>query len=85
MKGNTKNVWVLVFLMLAGVVLGGFFADLLQNVPGLGILSYGKSFGMTAPVLLDLDVLSLQFGCNIRFTLAGILGIIAAIWIYRKM
>ncbi len=85
MKGHTKNTGVLVLLMLAGVVLGGFLADLLKNVPGLGILSYGKDFGMTSPLVLDFDVLSLQFGCNIRFTLAGILGIAVAIWIYRKM
>lgn len=85
MKGNTKNVWVLVLLMLAGVVLGGFFAQVLQNVPGLGILSYGKSFGITAPLLLDFEFLKIQFGFEIRFTLAGILTMVAAIWIYRKM
>lgn len=85
MKGNTKNIGVLILLMLAGIVLGGFLADLLQKIPGLGILSYGKTFGMTTPLMLDLGILTLQFGCNIRFTLAGILGIVAAILIYRKM
>lgn len=85
MKGHTKNTGVLVLLMLAGVVLGGFLADLLKNVPGLGILSYGKSFGITPPLVLDFEFLKVQFGCEIRFTLAGILGIAVAIWIYRKM
>ena len=29
MKGRSQNIWVLILLLLAGVVLGGFLAQLL--------------------------------------------------------
>ncbi len=86
MRGHSsQNVWILVLLMLAGVVLGGFLADLFGGVSALSWLSYGKSFGLASPLILDLGVLTLQFALMIRFTIAGILGIILAFFIYRKL
>ncbi|MBQ3567839.1 MAG: DUF4321 domain-containing protein, partial [Anaerotignum sp.] len=35
--------------------------------------------------VLDLGVRTLQFGLTIRFTIAGIIGIVLAFFIYRKM
>ena len=75
MKGRSQNIWVLILLLLAGVVLGGFLAQ----------LGYGKSFGLTSPLVLDLGVLTLQFAFTVRFTIAGILGIVLAFFIYRKI
>ena len=61
MKGRSQNIWVLILLLLAGVVLGGFLAQLLSGYPALSWLGYGKSFGLTSPLVLDLGVLTLQF------------------------
>lgn len=86
MRGSgTKNIWVLVLLLLAGVVLGGFIGDYLGAIPTLSWLGYGKDFGLLTPFLLDLGVLKLQFALSIRFTIAGILGIVLAAFIYRKL
>ncbi len=85
MKGRTQNIWILVLLMLAGVVLGGFIGDALQKIPALSWLGYGSNFGLTSPLVLDLGILTLQFALTIRFTIAGILGIILAFFIYRKL
>ncbi len=86
MKGHaTRSIWVLILLLLAGVVLGGFIGDYLGKFPSLNWLSYGKAFGLTSPFVLDLGVLKLQFGLSIRFTIAGIVGIMIAAFIYRKM
>ena len=84
-KGGGKNNWVLVLLILAGVVLGGFVGETLGSVPFLQWLCYGKQFGLTSPLVLDLGVLVLNFGITIKFTIAGIIGIILAVFIYRKM
>ena len=82
MRGrSSQNIWILVLLMLAGVVLGGFIAKLVGGVSALSWLAYGNSFGL----MLDLGVLTLQFGLTIRFTIAGIIGIILAFFIYRKL
>jgi len=83
-KGG-KNGWVLVLLVLAGVVLGGFVGETLGSIPALSWLGYGKQFGLTSPLVLDLGVLALSFALTIKFTIAGILGIIIAVFIFRKM
>lgn len=82
MRG-AKNSWTLFLLILAGVVLGGFVGTLAADVPILDWLNYGQSFGLEEPVVLSLGLLVLTFGLTIRITIAGILGIILAIFIYR--
>ena len=69
MRGrSSQNIWILVLLMLAGVVLGGFIAKLVGGVSALSWLAYGNSFGLSSPLMLDLGVLTLQFGLTIRFS-----------------
>ena len=84
-RKSSQNIWVLVLLMLAGVVLGGFIGNALGGISALSWLGYGSSFGLSSPLVLDLGVLTLQFGLTIRFTIAGFIGIVLAFLIYRKM
>ena len=81
MKG--KNNWTLFILILAGIVLGGFLGSLAQGVSWLSWLNYGQSFGLQEPLVLELGILVLTFGLNIRITIAGIIGIIIGIVVYR--
>lgn len=86
MKGQSlQNIWMLVLLLLAGIVLGGFIGEYMGTIPILSWLGYGMDFGLTTPLTLDLGVLKLQFGCSVHFTIAGIVGIIVAILIYKKL
>lgn len=84
---STRNPWVLLILVLAGVVLGGFLGSLAEGVPYLQWLNYGQSFGigLDNPVVLNLGILVLTFGLSIKITIAGILGIVLAILIYRLL
>lgn len=82
MRGS-KNGWTLLLLILAGVVLGGFIGSLTAGIPGLDWLNYGQSFGLENPVILSMGLLVLTFGLTIKITIAGIIGIILAIFIYR--
>ena len=59
-----KNNWALFLLVLAGIVLGGFIGSLTAGVPGLSWLSYGQSFGLKDPIVLDLGILVLTFGLS---------------------
>ena len=79
--GN-KSTWVLIMLVLIGGVLGSFIGNLAANC-SLSWLNYGKTFGLTRPIVLDMAVLTLTFGFTIHFSIATILGIILAIIIYR--
>lgn len=84
MKGaGSKNAWALFLLILAGVVLGGFIGTLVKGVPALSWLSYGQSFGIDEPIVLDLGVLVITFGLSIKITMASIIGVILSIIIYR--
>lgn len=85
--GNQKiqNLGLLILLLLAGVVIGGFIGQYLGALPYLSWLNYGNDFGLTTPLVLDLGILKVQFALSIRFTIAGIIGIIIAVFAYRKM
>lgn len=80
---SRKNSWALFLLLLAGIVLGSFIGYLSQNVSFLSWLSYGKTFGLESPVVLNLGVLILTFGLTIDINIASIIGVIIAIIIYR--
>ena len=77
-----KSTWVLIMLVLIGAVLGSFIGNLAANST-FSWLNYGKTFGLTSPVVLDMAVLTLTFGLTIHFSIATILGLIIAIFIYR--
>lgn len=77
MKG--KNNWACFLMILSGIVIGGFIGSLFPDT----FLNYGQSFGTTEPLILNLGVLILTFGLNVKITLASIIGIVIAIIIYR--
>ena len=80
-----KNYWTLLLLVLAGIVLGGFIGELTSNVSFSSWLNYGQSFGLSDPLVLNLGILVLTFGLKIKITIAGIIGILIAILIYRLL
>ena len=80
-----KNYWTLLLLVLAGIVLGGFIGELTSNVSFLSWLGYGQSFGLSDPLVLNLGILVLTFGLKIKIKIAGIIGILIAILIYRLL
>ena len=79
-----KSTWVLVLFILAGIVLGGFLGDMLAPYSLWSWLSYGKTFGIET-VTLNLSILTLTFGLQIKINIASILGIIAAVLIYLRI
>ena len=82
-KIGSKNPWILLVLMLAGIVLGGFLGTLTQNVESLSWLNYGQSFGLDSPIVLDLGIMILTFGLSIKITIASIIGLVIAAIVYR--
>lgn len=84
-KSGNKNIWSLILFLLAGVVIGGFIGEYLGNIPNLNWLKYGKEFGLTSPLILDLGVIKLQFGLMLRFTISGIIGLILSVIAYKRI
>ena len=82
-KIGSKNGWILLLLMLAGIVLGGFLGSLAEHAKSLNWLNYGKAFGLNEPFQLDLGILVITFGLSIKITIASIIGLIVAGIVYR--
>lgn len=80
-----KSKWTLLLILLSGIVLGGFIGYLCQNISWLNWLNYGRSFGLSSPVVLDLGIIVLTFGLTITINIASIIGIIIGIIIYKKL
>ena len=84
MATRDKSMWLLIVFILSGLVVGGLLGELSKNVDWLWWLSYGNEFGLTSPLTLDLSVVRIQFGLTIKISIASIIGMIMAIFIYRR-
>ncbi len=85
MATREKNIWILLIFLLAGLVLGGLLGELASRVDFLWWLSYGESFGLTSPIELDLNVITITFGLTFKMNVASIIGMAIAIFVYRKV
>ena len=85
MATREKNIWILSVFILCGIVVGGLLGDLASKVDFLWWLSYGESFGFSTPIKLDLNVIQLTFGLMFKINIASIIGMVLAIFIYRKV
>ena len=83
MKNRAKNI--LILFILSGIVVGGLLGELASNVDFLWWLSYGEEFGISEPITLDLIVITLSFGLMLKINIASIIGMILAIFIYKKI
>ncbi len=80
-----KGIWILILFILSGLVVGGLLGELASHVDYLSWLAYEKEFGFSTPVELNLSVIRLTFGLTFRINIASIIGIILAVFIYRKI
>ena len=74
-----KINWLLVFLVLIGFVIGGLIGSYFSGT----FLGYGKTFGLSSPIVLDLGFLILTFGLTIQINIASILGVVLSLIAYR--
>lgn len=85
MATREKNKWILLLFILAGLVVGSLLGEIASNVKELWWLAYGKEFGLTSPLTLDLSIMKITFGLMIKINIASIIGVIIALLIYRKI
>lgn len=79
-----KKGWILALFIFAGLVIGGLLGNLAGNVDFLWWLSYGKDFGLSQPLVLDINVLTITFGFMCHINVASIIGLFVALFAYRK-
>lgn len=74
-KGN----WLPILLVLVGFVIGGFIGSYFEG----SFLNYGKAFGLSSPIVLDMGFFVLTFGLSIHITIASVIGVLIALVVYR--
>ena len=52
-----KNGWFLLLFIMIGIVLGGLIAESTAGIESLSWLSYGNTFGLDSPLVINLGVL----------------------------
>ncbi len=85
MATKEKNVWILLLFILSGLVIGGLLGEFAKDISFLSWLSYGQSFGLSNPIELDLSVVKITFGLMVNINIASIVGLLIAIFVYRKI
>lgn len=82
---KSKSSWIIIMVMLIGLVIGTVIGSYCNGIPSLSWLDYGKVFGITSPMVLDLGVFVLTLGLTIKINIASIIGIIISFVIYRLL
>ena len=85
MATREKNIWILLVFILSGIVVGGLLGNLAGRVDFLWWLSYGETFGLSEPITLDLQVIQLTFWLMFEINISSIIGMVLAIFIYKKI
>lgn len=81
MRAN-GNRMILLIVLLVGAIFGSIIGNALNDV--FPILNFGKSIGVE-PFVVDLNAIVFTFGLTLSLNVAGILGIIIAFWVYRRL
>ena len=84
MSTRDKSTWIVLLFICAGLVIGGLLGEVASQVDWLSWLSYGQTFGIEDPFVLNINVLSLTFAFALHINIASIIGMAIAIFLYRK-
>lgn len=85
MATKEKNIWILMLFILCGLVVGGLLGEVATRVSFLEWMGYGQSFGFQNPIILDLNIVTFTLGLTLKINIASIIGMIIAIFVYRKI
>lgn len=85
MATKDKSAWILIVFILAGIVIGGLLGDFASGSSALWWLAYGQQFGLSEPLSVDLSIIKFSFSLMIKLNISSIIGMILAIFIYRKV
>ncbi len=81
-----KRTFLFLFYLLAGILTGGLLASFLSGIPALAWLGYTKTIGLSAanPAVLDLIIVKITFGFSMSVSMAQIITLSIAMFIYNR-
>ena len=82
-----KKNFLFLFYLLAGILTGAVLAQLCAGIPALKWLGYSQTIGFspTNPAVLDLVIIRLTFGFSMTVSLAQIITIGIALYLYFRL
>ncbi len=88
MRGSTKSAGICVLFVVIGAVLGGILGELIKEITVLnGIVPYlVQTYPIIDlnPVHINLYVIQLSFGFVFAPNLMSVLGVLLAVFLFRK-
>lgn len=82
MRVKSNNGLVLLVLLLVGAIFGSLIGSAFSDM--LPILNYGQSIGVD-PFVVDLSAIVITFGLKLSLNVAGVIGIVIAFVVYKKL
>lgn len=84
---KSKDVFLLLFLILSALVIGGLISYLTSGIPALNWITYGQSIGFNPDggTLIDVQIFKFSLGFSMEISVVQILLIATALIIYRKV
>lgn len=81
-----KRNFLFLFYLLAGILVGAVIAQACSGVPSLKWLGYSQEIGFSPanPAVLDLNIVRITFGFAMRISLAQVITISLALYLYVK-
>ena len=84
-RSNKGLIYLILILLICGLAGGAIGEALGENFKSLILLKKYFLIGMTNPLTLDLKLISLTFGINIRVNILSLFGMLVGFFIYKKM
>jgi hypothetical protein len=84
-----RGLGLLFLAVVVGLVLGSLIGELLGQLVGPAwvkdLLTRGPMLGLTPPATLNLQLLSVTFGILFKVNVVGVLGILVALLLVRRL
>lgn len=78
-----KNGWILLLFIVLGLLAGALVAQWLEPVAGVSFLT--KAIQGSWSPSVNLYVLSFDLSVDFKISLLSIIGVVVALWLYRKI
>lgn len=85
MAVRNRSTWLIILFIFAGLVIGGLLGEVAAQIDWLNWLSYGQTFGIENPFIINMNVLSFTFAFSLHINIASIIGLAIAIFLYQKI
>lgn len=90
MRGNaTRGYGVLILFVITGAILGGILGEIIMDISALsGIAPYlVQQYAILdlSPVMVNLYVIKLSFGFALHPNLISVLGVVLAIFLFKRV